>query len=312
MAWFRRNAQGIISQKKKDIPDLWLKCPGCNEIIYKLELERSANVCAHCGHHFRIKAEGYVRLLLDEGSAEEFNEEITSVDFLKFRAKKKYSDQIKAAVKKTGRKSALISTRGTMNERPVVLCVMDFSFIGGSMGSVVGEKISLAINIAIKEKSPLILISQSGGARMMEGAVSLMQMAKTSAKLALLAQAGLPFISILTDPTTGGVTASYAMLGDVNIAEPGALIGFAGPRVIKQTIGEDLPDGFQRSEFLLKHGFVDAIFNRTALKQEIGKILDVFCLDEIDIADLNGQPEAEKMNTAEISPAVEIDAEKKN
>ena len=312
MAWFKRNAQGIISQKKKDIPDLWLKCPGCSEIIYKLELERHANVCAHCGHHFRIKAEGYVNLLLDEGSAEEFHQDITSIDFLKFRAKKKYSDQIKAAIKKTGRKSALISTRGTMDERPVVLCVMDFSFIGGSMGSVVGEKISLAIDIAIKEKSPFILISQSGGARMMEGAISLMQMAKTSAKLALLAKAGLPFISILTDPTTGGVTASYAMLGDVNFAEPGALIGFAGPRVIKQTIGEDLPDGFQRSEFLLKHGFVDAIFSRGDMKKEIGKILNVFCPDEIEASGLNGQPDVNKLNTAEVTPAVELDEEKKN
>lgn len=312
MAWFKRNAQGIISQKKKDIPDLWLKCPGCSEIIYKLELERNANVCAHCGHHFRIKAEGYVSLLLDEGSAEEFNEEIASQDFLKFRAKKKYNDQIKAAIKKTGRKSALISTRGKMDERPVVLCVMDFSFIGGSMGSVVGEKISLAIDIAIKEKRPFLLVSQSGGARMMEGAVSLMQMAKTSAKLALLAKAGLPFISILTDPTTGGVTASYAMLGDVNLAEPGALIGFAGPRVIKQTIGEDLPDGFQRSEFLLKHGFVDAIFSRIDMKKEIGKILDVFCQDEPETAALNGQPDVTQMNTSEIAPAVEIDEEKKN
>ncbi|MCA9734658.1 MAG: acetyl-CoA carboxylase carboxyltransferase subunit beta [Deferribacteres bacterium] len=312
MAWFKRNAQGIISQKKKDIPDLWLKCPGCNEIIYKLELERNANVCAQCGHHFRISADGYVKLLLDEGTAEEFHEEITSVDFLKFRAKKKYSDQIKAAIKTTGRKSALLSTRGKMNRRPVVLCVMDFSFIGGSMGSVVGEKISLAIDIAIKEKSPFILISASGGARMMEGAVSLMQMAKTSAKLALLAKAGLPFVSILTDPTTGGVTASYAMLGDVNIAEPGALIGFAGPRVIKQTIGEDLPDGFQRSEFLLKHGFIDAIFSRKNMKEEIGKMLNVFCKDVIDPVIGNGILDTEKKNTAEISPAVEIEEEAKN
>ncbi|KAA3610572.1 MAG: acetyl-CoA carboxylase carboxyltransferase subunit beta [Calditrichaeota bacterium] len=312
MAWFKRNAQGIISQKKKDIPDLWLKCPGCSEIIYKLELERNANVCALCSHHFRIQTEGYVKLLLDAGTSAEFNEEISSVDFLKFRAKKKYSDQIKAAIKKTGKKSALLSTRGKMNSRPVVLCVMDFSFIGGSMGSVVGEKISLAIDVAIKEKSPLILISASGGARMMEGAVSLMQMAKTAAKLALLAKAGLPYVSILTDPTTGGVTASYAMLGDVNIAEPGALIGFAGPRVIKQTIGEDLPDGFQRSEFLLQHGFVDAIFSRTVMKEEISKILDVFCKDEIDASERNGLVDVKNMDAAEISPAVEMDAEKKN
>ncbi|KAA3663255.1 MAG: acetyl-CoA carboxylase carboxyltransferase subunit beta [Calditrichaeota bacterium] len=312
MAWFRRNAQGIISQKKKDIPDLWLKCPGCGEIIYKLELERNANVCAHCSHHFRISADGYVKLLLDEGTAAEFHEEITSIDFLKFRAKKKYSDQIKAAVKKTGKKSALLSTRGKMNKRPVVLCVMDFSFIGGSMGSVVGEKISLAIDIAIKEKAPLILISASGGARMMEGAVSLMQMAKTSAKLALLARAGLPFVSILTDPTTGGVTASYAMLGDVNIAEPGALIGFAGPRVIKQTIGEDLPEGFQRSEFLLKHGFIDAIFSRKDMKAEIGKILNVLCHDEIDPALGNGMLDPKNKETAEISPAIDVDEETKN
>ena len=275
MDWFRR-AKGIIPQTKKEMPELWVKCPGCDEIIYKRELENNYSVCIHCEHHFRIGARTYIKYLLDEGSFQEFNENITSVDFLKFKAKKRYSDQLKDATRKTGGNDSLITGSGTIFSRHIVLAVMDFSFIGGSMGSVVGEKLSLACDKALHDRKPLIAISASGGARMMEGAISLMQMAKTSTRLARLADAGIPFISILTHPTTGGVTASFAMLGDVNIAEPRALIGFAGPRVIKQTIGQDLPEGFQKSEFLLEHGFIDLISPRPELRDCINKILSVF------------------------------------
>ncbi len=275
MDWFKRAKQGLIPQKKKEIPDLWVKCESCGEIIYKRQLERNAYLCPSCDFHFRIKAADYIHLLLDEDSFEEFNQDVIPSDFLKFKAKKKYADQLKDAAKKTGSADAIRTGFGKMNGRRVVFGVMDFAFIGGSMGSVVGEKIALAVDRAIEERLPLIIVSASGGARMMEGALSLMQMAKTSARLALLAEAGLPYISVLTDPTTGGVTASFAMLGDVNLGEPGALIGFAGPRVIKQTIGEDLPEGFQRAEFLLQHGFLDAVVKRTELKTEITRILDI-------------------------------------
>ncbi len=280
--WFKRAKQGLIPQKKKEIPDLWVKCDSCGEIIYKRQLERNAYLCPSCDFHFRIRANDYIKLLLDENTFEEFNQDILPTDFLKFKAKKRYADQLKEAAKKTQSADAIRTGIGRIHDRRVVFCVMDFAFIGGSMGSVVGEKISLAIDRAIEEKLPLIIISASGGARMMEGALSLMQMAKTSAKLTLLSEAGLPYISILTDPTTGGVTASFAMLGDVNIGEPGALIGFAGPRVIKQTIGEDLPEGFQRAEFLLEHGFLDAVVKRTELRDEITKILDVLYPEEFE------------------------------
>ncbi|OQX95988.1 acetyl-CoA carboxylase carboxyl transferase subunit beta [candidate division KSB1 bacterium 4572_119] len=277
MAWFRREKSGVTPQKRKELPGgLWLKCETCGEIIYKKELDKNLYVCWKCGYHFRVVAKTYIKILLDEGSFDEFNEHIKSVDKLKFKAAKRYSDQLKATTKKTGTNDAILTGIGQIMENPVVFCVMNFSFIGGSMGSVVGEKIARATRVAIEEKLPLIILSASGGARMMEGALSLMQMAKTSAYLAKLSDAGLPFISIVTNPTTGGVSASYAMLGDVIIAEPGALIGFAGPRVIKQTIGQDLPEGFQTSEFLLKHGFIDAIYPRGEMKEKLAGLLSFF------------------------------------
>ncbi|MFQ5639917.1 MAG: acetyl-CoA carboxylase, carboxyltransferase subunit beta [bacterium] len=280
MSWFKRAKEGLKPQKKKELPNLWVKCDGCEEIIYKKELEKNSYICSKCQFHFRIKSSEYINILLDEGKFDEFNDTIQSVDFLKFKGNKKYADQIKAAMKKTGINEAVRTGCGTIYQHDVVLTIMDFSFIGGSMGSVVGEKIARAIDVSLNKKIPLIIISASGGARMMEGVMSLMQMAKTSAKLAKLADAGILYISILTDPTTGGVTASYSMLGDLILAEPGALIGFAGPRVIKQTIGQDLPEGFQRSEFQLKHGFVDAVVSRDEMKEKLKLILD-FATDPI-------------------------------
>jgi len=277
MAWFKRETFGLVPQQKKDMPGgLWLKCEKCGEIIYKKELDRNMYVCWKCGYHFRMVAKNYIKMLLDDGKFDEFNENIKSEDPLKFKAAKKYSDQLKASIKKTGTNEAVFTGYGEIENHKVVLAVMNFSFIGGSMGSVVGEKIARATDVAIKDRLPLIIISASGGARMMEGALSLMQMAKTSAYLAKLSDSGLPFISLVTNPTTGGVSASYAMLGDVIISEPGALIGFAGPRVIKQTIGQDLPEGFQTSEFLLEHGFVDAIYPREEMKEKIALLLDFF------------------------------------
>lgn len=277
MAWFKRDSSGLIPQKKKEMPDgLWLKCDNCDEIVFKKELDRNLHVCRKCGFHFRMKSCMYIKILLDDGKLDEFNAKIKSVDTLKFKANKKYSDQLKDTVKKTGANEAVITGYGKINGYPVVFCVMDFSFIGGSMGSVVGEKVARATKMAIEKQLPLIIVSASGGARMMEGALSLMQMAKTSAYLAKLSDSGLPYISIVTNPTTGGVSASYAMLGDVIIAEPGALIGFAGPRVIKQTIGQDLPEGFQTSEFMLKHGFVDTIFTRSEMKEKLALMLKFF------------------------------------
>lgn len=296
MDWFKRAKQGLKPQKKKELPDLWQKCDSCGEIIYKKELEKNFYVCSNCGHHFRIRSADYIRILLDDGKYEEFNESMSSVDFLKFKANKKYADQIKAAKKKTGLNDAVRTGVGTIHGFPVVMCIMDFSFIGGSMGSVVGEKIARAADVALERRLPLIIISASGGARMMEGAISLMQLAKTSSRLARLSDAGLLFISICTDPTTGGTTASYAMLGDIIIAEPGALIGFAGPRVIKQTIGQDLPEGFQRAEFQLQHGFVDAVVPRAEMKQRLKEIL-TFATDVDPEADesRNGELRAQKL-----------------
>ncbi len=280
MDWFRRVKKSIFPTEKKEIPDgLWVKCDGCHEIIYKKELAKNHHVCHKCNHHFRIGSLEYINILLDEGSWGEFNSHIRSIDSLDFKASKRYADQLKSARHKTNMEEAVRTVLGKINDQPVVMAVMDFSFIGGSMGSVVGEKISRAIDKAREEKLPLVILSASGGARMMEGALSLMQMAKTSAKLALFSDTGLPYISLLTHPTTGGVTASYAMLGDFIVAEPGALIGFAGPRVIKQTIGQDLPEGFQRAEFLLEKGFVDRVVERKDLKKELTRILG-FCLFE--------------------------------
>ncbi len=275
MSWFRRSKENIASEtQKKDIPEgMWTKCESCGEIIHKKELEQNLFTCVKCNAHFRIGSKEYIEYLLDANSFKEYDRKMRSSDPLKFVDTKRYRDRIPEAIKKTRLYDAVRWGTGTMDKRPVVLSAMDFSFIGGSMGSVVGEKIGRAIDKAWKTKTPLIVVAASGGARMMEGALSLMQLAKTSVKLSRLADASIPYISVLTDPTTGGVTASYAMLGDINIAEPGALIGFAGPRVIKQTIGKDLPPGFQRSEFLLEHGFVDLIVHRKELKQMISRLI---------------------------------------
>lgn len=277
MDWFKRKKEALKPADKKELPDgLWIKCESCGEIIYKKELEKRLYVCPKCDYHFRIGSEQYIDLLFDKDTFEEFNAHITAADPLHFKDTKKYSDKYKATVKKTGMNEAVVTGTGQIEKKEVVVALMDFKFLGGSMGSVVGEKISRAADKALESKSPLIILSSSGGARMHEGILSLMQMAKTSAKLARLAKNHIPYISLLTNPTTGGTTASYAMLGDVHIAEPGALIGFAGPRVIKQTIGQDLPPGFQRSEFLQEHGFVDMIVHRHELKQRISKLLEFF------------------------------------
>jgi acetyl-CoA carboxylase carboxyl transferase subunit beta len=275
MPWFRRSKENITSEgPKKDIPDgQWTKCDSCGEIIHKKQLEQNLYTCQKCGYHFRIGSKEYFEILLDEKTFKETDAKIKSVDPLSFVDTKKYSDRLKESARKSGLNEAVRTGTAKLSGIPVVIACMDFSFIGGSMGSVVGEKISRAIDLALKKKNPLIIISSSGGARMMEAAYSLMQLAKTSAKLAQLSDAGIPYISVMTDPTTGGVTASFAMLGDVHIAEQGALIGFAGPRVIKQTIGRDLPKGFQRAEFLQEKGFVDVVVHRKDLKETITKIL---------------------------------------
>lgn len=275
MAWFKRSKENIASaSQKKEMPDgLWTKCEQCGEIIHRMELEKNFFTCAKCNAHFRIGSKEYLQILLDEGSFKEYDRRMRSGDPLKFVDTKKYRDRIPEAIKKTKLHDAVRWGTGAIEKKPIVVAVMDFSFIGGSMGSVVGEKIGRAIDKAWKTRTPLMVISASGGARMMEGALSLMQMAKTSAKLARLADAGVGYVSLLTDPTTGGVTASYAMLGDVILAEPGALVGFAGPRVIKQTIGKDLPPGFQRSEFLLEHGFVDKVVHRKDLRATMAQLL---------------------------------------
>ncbi|MFH1850736.1 MAG: acetyl-CoA carboxylase, carboxyltransferase subunit beta [Candidatus Neomarinimicrobiota bacterium] len=276
MDWFRRKIEKIHPVQKKSIPDgLWIKCPNCSEILYKPELERLLSTCRKCNHHFRVWPNTYVDLILDSGSAQARFTGLKSGDPLHFKAGKRYSTQLADAVKKTGDQEAILFYEGRIENRPVVLGVMNFSFIGGSMGSVVGEKIVRGIALAQEQKIPLIIVCASGGARMQEGALSLMQMAKTSARLARFAADGGLYITVLTDPTTGGVTASFGMLGDIILAEPGALIGFAGPRVIKQTIGQDLPQGFQRAEFLLEKGFIDHIVSRETLKPTLAKIITI-------------------------------------
>jgi acetyl-CoA carboxylase carboxyl transferase subunit beta len=274
MEWFRKVKSGLKIQKKRDIPDgLWIKCESCAEIVYKKELERNAWVCSKCGHHFRINSAQYIKILMDDGLLSEIDSELTSADPLKFRDSRKYTDRVKEAVEKNQMKAAVRVGLGRIEGIPLMVAFLDFAFLGGSMGSAVGEKISRGIRVAIEKRWPLLIVSSSGGARMQEGILSLMQMAKTSAFLGELSDAGLPYISVLTHPTTGGVSASFAMLGDVNVAEPGALIGFAGPRVIEQTIGQELPEGFQRSEFLLDHGMVDIIVARSELKSKIAVLL---------------------------------------
>ncbi len=273
MAWFRKDKKPLKAQDRRDVPtDVFDKCEGCGEILYRERLAQNLNVCPNCGHHLRIAAEAYLSILLDTGTFDELDEELRAADPLEFSDLKPYPGRIAAAEAK-GKHEAVRTGKGRMDGVGVVIAVMDFGFIGGSMGSVVGEKIARAGRVALDEGLPLIVVSASGGARMQEGIYSLMQMAKTSAVLARLHEAGIPFVSILTHPTTGGVTASYAMLGDVNLAEPGALIGFAGPRVIEETIKQELPEGFQRSEFLLEHGMVDRVVDRRELKDTIVTIL---------------------------------------
>jgi acetyl-CoA carboxylase carboxyl transferase subunit beta len=274
MAWFRKQKRPLTSEDRRDLPsDVFEKCDGCGEILYREKLSQNEHVCPHCGHHFRIGVETYLRLLADEGSFNEIDAELRSADPLEFTDLKPYTDRLRAAEAKTGRGDAVVTGRATLDGIGIALGVMDFSFIGGSMGSVVGEKIARLGRLALEEERPLVLVSASGGARMMEGIYSLMQMAKTSAVLARLHEAGIPFVSILTHPTTGGVTASFAMLGDLNLAEPGALVGFAGPRVIEETIKQELPDDFQTAEFLLEHGMVDRVVDRREMKDEIARLL---------------------------------------
>jgi acetyl-CoA carboxylase carboxyl transferase subunit beta len=277
MVWFKRDKPGLTSQKKKEMPNgLWVKCEECGEVIYRKQLSQNCYVCSKCSFHFRILGHDYIQLLFDQGNFQEIDGNLRSKDFLHFRDTKRYTERLKEAMSKTGLKEAIRVGHGKIGGIEVVFGVMDFSFIGGSMGCVVGEKIARAVDRAYEKKIPLIIVSTSGGARMMESILSLMQMAKTASRLARFSDSGGLYISILTNPTTAGVVASYAMLGDINIAEPGALIGFAGPRVIKQTIGQDLPEGFQRAQFQLEHGFVDLIVNRKELKDTLIKILSFF------------------------------------
>ncbi|HEX3555278.1 MAG TPA: acetyl-CoA carboxylase, carboxyltransferase subunit beta [Thermoanaerobaculia bacterium] len=277
MAWFRKTKKPKpvrMDRPRSTVPEgLWVKCEGCKEIVYSRDLDRNLKVCPKCGHHFRIDARARISLLLDEPQPRELFGDVTPVDPLNFRDTKRYRDRLKSYQQAVGERDAVVVVQGTIEKIPVVLAVMEYRFMGGSMGSVVGEKITRAAERAVERKWPLIVVSTSGGARMQEGVLSLMQMAKISAALARLRTARLPYISLLTDPTTGGVTASFAMLGDLNIAEPGALIGFAGPRVIEQTIRQSLPEGFQRSEFLLDHGFLDLVVQRAEMKETLARCL---------------------------------------
>jgi len=277
MDWFKKQKSGVTSTAKKEIPDgLWSKCPECSEIVYTKQLEENFWVCPSCSYHFRITSQKYIKIILDNGELEEFDQSLESLDPLKFKDSKRYPDRIRAARAKSGLTDAVVCGIGKIDSIEVSFAVMDFSYIGGSMGSVVGEKIARAIERAIDRNLPLIIVSCSGGARMQEGILSLMQMAKTSALLAVLAGRNLPFISLLTNPTTAGVMASYASLGDVIIAEPKALLGFAGPRVIQQTIGQELPPGFQSSEFFLEKGFLDKIVERKKLRETLSLLLKYF------------------------------------
>ena len=278
MAWFRKEKKPKEAvDRQVAIPEgLWVKCDDCKEIVYRKEVEANFNTCPKCSYHFRLTARERFEILFDDNKYKEFATDIRSGDPLGFRDTKRYADRLKVYQSRVGAGDAVLCAEGKLEGMPVVICAMEYAFMGGSMGSVVGEKITLAVERALDKKHPLIIVSCSGGARMQEGILSLMQMAKISAALARLAAAGLPYISVLTDPTTGGVTASYAMLGDLNIAEPKALIGFAGPRVIEQTIRQTLPEGFQRSEFLVEHGMVDLITPRAEMKPAIGRFLRIF------------------------------------
>ena len=279
MSWFKRNKEGITTttSEKKEVPEgLWSRCSNCKTIFTKGDLEKLNYVCDRCSHHERIGSEEYFSMIFDGGKYTELNAKVKPGDPLSFEDTKKYTDRVKTTQQNTGLSDAVRTAKGKLNKKDFVVAAMDFKFIGGSMGSVMGEKIARAIDEALKLNCPFMIISKSGGARMMEAGFSLMQMAKISGKLGQLSDAKLPYISYLTDPTTGGVTASFAMLGDVNIAEPGALIAFAGPRVVKETIGRDLPEGFQTSEFLLEHGFLDFIVDRTLIREKLTLVIDLF------------------------------------
>jgi acetyl-CoA carboxylase carboxyl transferase subunit beta len=278
MAWFKRSPQETQGTPKKVViaEGLWIKCESCKEIMYRAEVDRAGRVCPKCHYPFRISSRERIALLTDGGSFEEYQSALSSVDPLGFRDTKRYRDRLRAAKQKTSMEEAVVTGLARIGGYPVMLCVFEFAFLGGSMGSVVGEKLTRSIETAIAKHVPVTIVSASGGARMQEGILSLMQMAKTSAALHRLTEAGLPYLSVLTDPTTGGVTASFAMLGDVILAEPRALIGFAGPRVIAETIRQPLPDGFQRSEFLLEHGQIDLIVERRELKDTLRKLLAFF------------------------------------
>ena len=274
MAWFRKPKQPLKSTDRRDLPsDVFEKCKGCGEIIYGERLAKNAYVCSECGHHFRIPPDQYLSLFLDEHSFVEMDSDLRSRDPLEFQDLKPYRARLEAAESKLGTREGIVVGEGVLDGIPLCIGVMDFRFLGGSMGSVVGEKVARIALRALELEQPLVLVSASGGARMQEGIYSLMQLAKTSSALARLHDAGLPYISILTDPTTGGTTASFAMLGDVNLAEPGALIGFAGPRVIEETIKQGLPEGFQRSEFLLEHGMLDQVVDRREMKETVARLL---------------------------------------
>ena len=278
MAWFKKTKAPLeaIAAKKVQIPEgVWTKCQNCQEIIYFKEIERNLKVCPKCDYHFRISASERIGLILDEGSFREMDAGLVSVDFLDFKDSQEYSERLAKAMKKNGRTEAAVCGEGTIFGLPIVIAVLEFGFMGGSMGSVVGEKITRAIERSMAARCPLVIFSSSGGARMQESIMSLMQMAKTTAALNQMKKLGLPFISVLTDPTTGGVTASFAMLGDLNIAEPRALIGFAGPRVIQQTIRQGLPEGFQRAEYLLAHGMIDMIVRRQEMKAKLFQLLSI-------------------------------------
>ena len=276
MDWFKRKDKKIKEKNKKSIPDgLWEKCPSCGEILFKPELDKSLSVCRHCNYHFRMNFRKYIDLIIDDGTSERLFTKLKSRNFLEFSASRDYAKQLKDAYKNSGNTESIEIYSGKIKGQPLIMGIMNFDFIGGSMGSVVGESVSRSIVQARDEKIPLVIICKSGGARMQEGAISLMQLAKTSSQLAKFSNDGGLYIAVLTDPTTGGVTASYGMLGDIILAEPGALIGFAGPRVIKQTIGQDLPEGFQRSEFLLEKGFIDQIVARKEMKDRLYQIIDI-------------------------------------
>ncbi len=293
MAWFTRDKPSVKREdraKRVRTEGLWLKCDHCGQIVWRKALEDNYQVCPKCGHHGRLDARARLAMLFDGGKFEEFDQGLVSTDPLEFVDTKKFSDRLAASQEATHLRDAIISAGGNLNGRRVHVCAMELKFVGGSMGAVVGEVITRAIERSLQHKVPLIIVSASGGARMQEGAISLMQMAKISAALMRLDEARVPYISVLTDPTTGGVTASFAMLGDLNIAEPGAQIGFAGPRVIEQTIRQKLPPGFQTSEFLLQHGFLDAVVKRADLKNYIGKTLDFLLTPQQQNAQQNPQP----------------------